>query len=81
VNGANWLHFFRHITLPGIGTDLELLVVLACIFRSSNFVDLDDRGGPSGATENNLIRIYNITFGFGLSYATALGWRALSFHW
>ncbi|MFZ4849047.1 MAG: carbohydrate ABC transporter permease [Caldilinea sp.] len=76
VDGANWLQLFRHITLPGIGTTLELLVVLACIFSFKQFtlIYLMTGGGPSGATETIVIRIYNTAFRFyDYSYATALG--------
>ena len=53
VDGASRLQLFWHITLPGIGTTLELLVVLACIFSFKQFtiIYLMTGGGPSGATE------------------------------
>jgi multiple sugar transport system permease protein len=76
VDGANWLQLFRHITIPGIGTTLELLVVLACIFSFKQFtiIYLMTGGGPSGATETIVIRIYNTAFRFyDYSYAAALG--------
>ena len=76
VDGANPLQLFWHITLPGIGTTLELLVVLASIFSFKQFtiIFLMTGGGPSGATETIVIRIYNTAFRFyDYSYATALG--------
>ena len=76
VDGANPWQLFRHITIPGIGTTLELLVVLACIFSFKQFtiIYLMTGGGPSGATETIVIRIYNTAFRFyDYSYATALG--------
>lgn len=76
VDGANWLQLFRHITVPSISTTLELLVVLACIFSFKQFtiIYLMTGGGPSGATETIVIRIYNTAFRFyDYSYATALG--------
>jgi multiple sugar transport system permease protein len=76
VDGANWRQLFLHITLPGIGTTLELLVVLACIFSFKQFtiIYLMTGGGPSGATETIVIRIYNTAFRFyDYSYAAALG--------
>ncbi|MEZ4664520.1 MAG: sugar ABC transporter permease [Caldilineaceae bacterium] len=76
VDGANPWQLFRHITLPGIGTTLELLVVLACIFSFKQFtiIYLMTGGGPSGSTETIVIRIYNTAFRFyDYSYATALG--------
>jgi multiple sugar transport system permease protein len=76
VDGANPLQLFRHITLPGITTTLELLVVLASIFSFKQFtiIFLMTGGGPSGATETIVIRIFNTAFRFyDYSYATALG--------
>jgi multiple sugar transport system permease protein len=76
VDGANPLQLFRHITIPGISSTLELLVVLASIFSFKQFtiIFLMTGGGPSGATETIVIRIYNTAFRFyDYSYATALG--------
>jgi multiple sugar transport system permease protein len=76
VDGASPFQLFRHITLPGISTTLELLVVLASIFSFKQFtiIFLMTGGGPSGATETIVIRIYNTAFRFyDYSYATALG--------
>ena len=76
VDGANPLQLFWHITIPGIITTLELLVVLASIFSFKQFtiIFLMTGGGPSGATETIVIRIYNTAFRFyDYSYATALG--------
>ena len=76
VDGASPFRLFWHITLPGIGTTLELLVVLASIFSFKQFtiIYLMTGGGPSSATETIVIRIYNTAFRFyDYSYATALG--------
>jgi len=76
VDGANPLQLFQHITLPGIGTTLELLVVLAMIFSFKQFtiIFLMTGGGPSGATETIVMRIFNTAFRFyDYSYATAIG--------
>ena len=76
VDGANPIQLFRHITLPGIGTTLELLVVLAMIFSFKQFtiIFLMTGGGPSGATETIVMRIFNTAFRFyDYSYATAIG--------
>lgn len=76
VDGASRLQLFRHITIPSIRSTLELLVVLASIFSFKQFVIiyLMTGGGPSGATETIVMRIYNTAFRFyDYSYATALG--------
>jgi multiple sugar transport system permease protein len=76
VDGANPLQSFQYVTLPGIGTTLELLVVLAMIFSFKQFtiIYLMTGGGPSGATETIVMRIFNTAFRFyDYSYATAIG--------
>ena len=76
VDGASPLQLFRSITLPGIGTTLELLVVLASIFSFKQFtiIYLMTGGGPSGATETIVMRIFNTAFRFyDYSYAAAIG--------
>ena len=76
VDGATRLQLFWHITLPSIGTTLELLVVLASIFSFKQFtiIYLMTGGGPSGATETIVMRIFNTAFRFyDYSYATAFG--------
>jgi multiple sugar transport system permease protein len=76
VDGASRLQQFWHITLPSIRSTLELLVVLASIFSFKQFtiIYLLTGGGPTGATETIVLRIYNSAFRFyDYSYATALG--------
>jgi len=76
VDGASPFQLFQNITLPGIGTTLELLVVLAMIFSFKQFtiIYLMTGGGPSGATETIVMRIFNTAFRFyDYSYATAIG--------
>jgi multiple sugar transport system permease protein len=76
VDGASPIQLFWHITIPGIRATLELLVVLASIFSFKQFtiIYLMTGGGPSGATETIVMRIFNTAFRFyDYSYATALG--------
>jgi len=76
VDGATSFQLFRHITVPSISTTLELLVVLASIFSFKQFtiIYLMTGGGPSGATETIVMRIFNTAFRFyDYSYATAIG--------
>ena len=76
VDGANPFQLFWYITVPSIGTTLELLVVLASIFSFKQFtiIYLMTGGGPVGATETIVIRIYNTAFRFyDYSYAAAFG--------
>jgi multiple sugar transport system permease protein len=76
VDGANPWQLFWRITVPSISTTLELLVVLASIFSFKQFtiIYLMTGGGPIGATETIIIRIFNTAFRFyDYSYASALG--------
>ena len=76
VDGASRLQLFWNVTFPGIGSTMELLVVLAAIFSFKQFtiIFLMTGGGPSGTTETIVIRIFNTAFRFyDYSYATALG--------
>jgi multiple sugar transport system permease protein len=76
VDGASRFQLFWHITVPSIRTTLELLVVLASIFSFKQFtiIYLMTGGGPSGATETIVMRIFNTAFRFyDYSYATAFG--------
>lgn len=76
VDGANPWQLFWRITIPSISTTLELLVVLASIFSFKQFtiIFLMTGGGPVGATETIVIRIFNTAFRFyDYSYASALG--------
>jgi len=76
VDGANPWQLFWRITLPSISTTLELLIVLASIFSFKQFtiIYLMTGGGPSGATETIVMRIFNTAFRFyDYSYATAFG--------
>ena len=52
VDGASPVQLFWHITIPGISTTPELLVVLASIFSFKQFtiIYLMTGGGPSNAT-------------------------------
>jgi multiple sugar transport system permease protein len=76
VDGANRFQAFRSVTLPGIMPTLLLLVILALIFSFKQFtiIYLTTGGGPAGATETIVVRVYNTAFRFyDFSYAAAIG--------
>ncbi len=76
VDGASKVQVFFAVTLPGIMPTLLLLTVLASIFSFKQFtiIWLLTGGGPAGATETIVIRIYNTAFRFyDFSYAAVLG--------
>lgn len=75
VDGASSLQLFRHVTIPGIRSSLELLIVLATIFafKQFNIIYLMTGGGPSLTTETIVMRIYNVAFRFyDYSYGAAM---------
>jgi multiple sugar transport system permease protein len=76
VDGANKTQAFFAVTLPVISPTLLLLTVLASIYSFKQFtlIWLLTGGGPAGATETIVIRIYNTAFRFyDFSYAAVLG--------
>lgn len=76
VDGAGATQSFRRVTLPSILPTLLLLVVLACIFsfRQFTIIFLLTGGGPAGATETLVVRIYNTAFRFyDFSYGATVG--------
>ncbi len=76
VDGASRWQAFRAVTLPYITPTLMLLVVLAAIysFKQFTFIWLMTGGGPAGATETIVIRVYQTAFRFyDFSYAATIG--------
>ena len=76
VDGANKVQAFWAVTLPGITPTLLLLTVLAAIFSFKQFtiIWLLTGGGPSGATETIVVRVYQTAFRFhNFPYASVLG--------
>ncbi len=76
VDGANRWQAFRAVTFPYITPTLMLLVVLAAIYAFKQFtiIWLLTGGGPAGATETIVIRIYQTAFRFyDFSYAATIG--------
>ncbi|MBA2519315.1 MAG: sugar ABC transporter permease [Chloroflexia bacterium] len=76
IDGASPRQAFFAVTLPAISPTLLLLTVLAAIFSFKQFtlIWLLTGGGPSGATETIVVRIYSTAFRFyDFSYAAALG--------
>lgn len=66
LDGASRWQSFRSVTLPGISPTLMLLTVLATIYAFKQFtiIWLLTGGGPSGATETIVIRVYQTAFRF-----------------
>ena len=66
VDGASRWQIFRAVTLPYITPTLMLLVVLASIYAFKQFtiIWLMTGGGPAGATETIVVRVYQTAFRF-----------------
>jgi multiple sugar transport system permease protein len=82
IDGADSLQSFRHVTLPGIAPTLSLLTLLVTIwsFRRFASIYLLTGGGPAGATETLVVRVYDAAFKFfELSYGATLGVAGLVF--
>lgn len=76
IDGAGALASFRHVTLPGIAPTLGIMTLLITIwsFRRFTSIFLLTGGGPAGATETLVIRVYNTAFRFyDLSFGATLG--------
>jgi multiple sugar transport system permease protein len=76
VDGANKVQTFRTVTLPAISPTLLLLTVLAAIFSFKQFtiIWLLTGGGPVGATETIVIKVYRTAFSFyNFPYAATFG--------
>lgn len=76
VDGASTVQSFRYVTLPSIAPTLTLMGLLAAIFAFRQFalIWLSSGGGPAGATETLVIRVYQTAFRFfDFSYAATLG--------
>jgi len=76
VDGANKVQAFFAVTLPCISPTLLLLTVLAAIYSFKQFtiIWLLTGGGPSGATETIVVRVYQTAFRFhDFTYASTLG--------
>lgn len=76
VDGANKVQAFFAVTLPCISPTLLLLTVLAAIYSFKQFtlIFLLTGGGPSGATETIVVRVYQTAFRFhNFPYAATLG--------
>ncbi|MBC7917419.1 MAG: sugar ABC transporter permease [Rhodoferax sp.] len=74
VDGANAWQRFRFVTIPGLAHAITIVVVLGLIrgFRVFAEVQATTGGGPAGATEVVMTRIYKLGFvQFDYGYASA----------
>lgn len=77
MDGANWWHKVRHITVPMISPVILFNVVIAIIGTFQVFAEpyIMTRGGPEGKTQFLAMFIYEQAFQYQrLGYASAVAW-------
>jgi len=64
VDGANVIQEFWHITIPGLRPITKILILLLVIwsFRSFDIIYMMTTGGPAGATETFVMKVYLTAF-------------------
>jgi multiple sugar transport system permease protein len=64
LDGVNWWQKFFYITLPGIRHIVLIATLLSCLwtFNDFNTIYILTRGGPAGATDILITRIYQNAF-------------------
>lgn len=75
MDGANWLQKLRHVTIPGIGHALTIVLVLGFIrgMRVFTEVYVTTGGGPGGSTAVVMTHVYQSGFvQFDYGYAAAV---------
>ena len=77
VDGANAIHRFRHVTLPGVRNILIIVTLLSTIWTFNDFaiIYILTKGGPGGATQVLPVFTYEMAFGaqrLGEAIAVAL---------
>ena len=77
VDGANAVHRFRHVTLPGVRNILIIVILLSTIWTFNDFaiIYILTKGGPGGATQVLPVFTYEMAFGaqrLGEAIAVAL---------
>lgn len=77
IDGANKLQELLYITIPGLKSFTSYIAIIGLIYSMQIFdaVFLISRGGPQGATDVIMYKIYNdgrIGFNFGMAGASSL---------
>jgi multiple sugar transport system permease protein len=80
VDGANWWHKIRHVTIPSISPVILFNVILAIIASFQFFAQafIITNGGPMNATLFYSLYLYNNAFAYlHMGYASGLAWILL----
>ncbi len=77
VDGANWWHKTRHVTLPLISPTIFFNLILGIIgsFQVFGMAFVTTQGGPAYATYFYALHLYQTAFrSFDMGYGSALAW-------
>jgi len=77
IDGANWWQKFRKITLPLLSPTIFFVIIISIInsFQLFPQVMIMTEGGPHGATQVMVERIYKYAFEYyKMGYASAFSW-------
>ena len=77
VDGANWWHKTRHVTIPMISPTIFFNVILGVIgsFQVFGMAFVTTQGGPAYATYFYALHLYQTAFrSFDMGYGSALAW-------
>ncbi len=75
IDGANWLHKVRNVTLPMLSSTVFFVLINEMInnFQVFSFAYIMTRGGPLNSTLFYVLYLYRAAFGnFEMGYASAL---------
>lgn len=82
LDGANWWHSLRDITLPGMSKVIAVAVLFRALdaFKIFDLVYMFTQGGPGTSTESVSWYIYQVGFKFfRMGYASAISYLMLIF--
>lgn len=77
IDGANWWHRFRVVTLPMLSPAILFNLILALIGAFQVFTQayVMTSGGPDGATDFYVFYLYDVAFQkLSMGYASAMAW-------
>jgi len=77
IDGANWWHNMKSITLPMLSPTLFFVIIIAFIggFQVFNEIFMLTEGGPANATKTMVMHIYNTAFKyFRMGEASVYAW-------
>jgi multiple sugar transport system permease protein len=77
IDGANWLHKFRYITIPGVSPTTFFILVTSIIAAMQDFPRfmIMTEGGPNYSTTTIVYYLFQSAFRYmSMGYASAMAW-------